>query len=92
MNDALLSGSVDFFSLGVPGLMTIRDRTKRTSDAKGVSGLNAEQPNFYAAFLGALKEATDMANKTKGNGRGVLAHLKGQDAAPRANGNPTLTP
>lgn len=41
MNDALISGNVDFVSLGVPGLMTIWDRTKGTVDVKGASGLNA---------------------------------------------------
>src|SRR5215510_4205766 len=37
MNDALLSGSVDFVSLGIPGLMTIWDRTKGVIDVKGAS-------------------------------------------------------
>jgi NitT/TauT family transport system substrate-binding protein len=41
MNDALLSGNVDFVSLGVPGLMTIWDRTKGTIDVKGVTALNS---------------------------------------------------
>ena len=41
MNDALLSGSVDFVSLGVPGLMTIWDKTKGTADVKGASALNS---------------------------------------------------
>ena len=41
MNDALLSGSVDFVSLGVPGLMTIWDRTKGTIDVKGVTAINS---------------------------------------------------
>jgi NitT/TauT family transport system substrate-binding protein len=41
MNDALISGSVEFVSLGVPGLMTIWDRTKGNIDVKGASGLNA---------------------------------------------------
>jgi len=40
MNDALLSGNVDFVSLGVPGLMTIWDRTKGGIDVRGASGLN----------------------------------------------------
>jgi NitT/TauT family transport system substrate-binding protein len=40
MNDALISGSVDFVSLGVPGMMTIWDRTKGQMDVKGVAGLN----------------------------------------------------
>lgn len=41
MNDTLISGNVDFVSLGVPGLMTIWDRTKGNIDVKGASGLNA---------------------------------------------------
>jgi NitT/TauT family transport system substrate-binding protein len=41
MNDALISGNVDFVSLGVPGLMTIWDRTKGSIDVRGASGLNA---------------------------------------------------
>jgi NitT/TauT family transport system substrate-binding protein len=41
MNDALLSGNVDFVSLGVPGLMTIWDRTKGIIDVKGAAGLNS---------------------------------------------------
>ena len=41
MNDALLSGSVDFVSLGVPGMLTIWDKSKGNAEVKGVSGLNA---------------------------------------------------
>jgi NitT/TauT family transport system substrate-binding protein len=41
MNDALISGNVDFVSLGIPGLLTIWDRSKGLIDVKGVSGLNA---------------------------------------------------
>ena len=41
MNDALISGNVDFVSLGVPGLMTIWDRTKGSIDVRGASGLNS---------------------------------------------------
>jgi NitT/TauT family transport system substrate-binding protein len=41
MNDALISGSVDFVSLGIPGIITIWSKTKGTSvEVKGVSGLN----------------------------------------------------
>ena len=41
MNDALISGSVDFVSLGIPGLITIWSKTKGSASAvKGVSGLN----------------------------------------------------
>src|SRR3954453_10579619 len=42
MNDALISSSVDFVSLGVPGIITINSKTKGTSnEVKGVIGLNA---------------------------------------------------
>jgi NitT/TauT family transport system substrate-binding protein len=42
MNDALISGSVDFVSLGVPGIITIWSKTRGTSnEVKGVLGLNA---------------------------------------------------
>jgi sulfonate transport system substrate-binding protein len=41
MNDALISGSVDFVSLGVPGIITIYSKTKGTaSEVRGVLGLN----------------------------------------------------
>jgi NitT/TauT family transport system substrate-binding protein len=41
MNDALLSGSVDFVCLGVPGIVTIYSKTKGTStEVKAASGLN----------------------------------------------------
>ncbi|MEQ1612445.1 MAG: ABC transporter substrate-binding protein, partial [Hyphomicrobiaceae bacterium] len=38
---ALISGNVDFVSLGIPGLLTIWDRSKGLIDVKGVAGLNA---------------------------------------------------
>lgn len=41
MNDALISGNVDFVSLGVPGIMTIWDRTKGIIDVKAAAGLNS---------------------------------------------------
>jgi len=41
MNDALISGSVDFVSLGIPGLVTIWSKTKGTPiEVKAASGLN----------------------------------------------------
>src|SRR6476469_4303441 len=42
MNDALISGSVDFVSLGIPGIITIWSKTKGSAnEVKGVMGLNA---------------------------------------------------
>src|SRR6476661_8385598 len=41
MNDALISGSVDFVSLGIPGIITIWSKTRGSSnEVKGVAGLN----------------------------------------------------
>jgi NitT/TauT family transport system substrate-binding protein len=41
MNDALISGSVDFVSLGVPGIITIWSKTRGGgSEVRGVLGLN----------------------------------------------------
>jgi NitT/TauT family transport system substrate-binding protein len=40
MNDALLSGSVDFVSLGIPGIITIWSKTKGNLDVKAASSLN----------------------------------------------------
>ncbi len=40
MNDALISGSVDFVSLGIPGLITIWSKTKGNIDVKAAAGLN----------------------------------------------------
>jgi NitT/TauT family transport system substrate-binding protein len=40
MNDALLSGNLDFASGGVGPLLTIWDRTKGSLDVKGVAALN----------------------------------------------------
>ena len=61
MNDALLSGSVDFVSLGVPGLMTIWDRTKGLMDVKGASGLNAMPIGLMVRDdnIKSLKDFTD---------------------------------
>jgi NitT/TauT family transport system substrate-binding protein len=41
MNDALISGAVEFVSLGVPGLITIWDRTKGNLGVMAAAGLNA---------------------------------------------------
>jgi len=40
MNDALISGSVDFVCLGPPGLATIWSRTRANYDVRAVAGLN----------------------------------------------------
>src|SRR5262245_34734578 len=41
MNDALISGSVDFVCLGIPGIVTIWSKTKGTPiEVKGATGFN----------------------------------------------------
>jgi NitT/TauT family transport system substrate-binding protein len=41
MNDALISGNLDFACLGVPGLATIWGKTRGNYDVRAASGLNA---------------------------------------------------
>ena len=41
MNDALISGTVDFVCLGIPGLATIWSRTRNNIDVRAAAGLNA---------------------------------------------------
>ncbi len=61
MNDALISGSVDFVCLGVPGLATIWARTRGNIDVRGASGLNLV-PLFLNTpnpAITSLKDFTD---------------------------------
>ena len=62
MNDALISGNVDFVSLGVPGLMTIWDRTKGTLDVKGVTALN-QLPLVLNVRAPDVKSLSDFTEK-----------------------------
>jgi NitT/TauT family transport system substrate-binding protein len=72
MNDALISGSVDFVSLGIPGLITIWSKTKGTSvEVKGVSGLNVS-PLMLLVRDPAIKSIKDF----KDNHRIALPAVK----------------
>ena len=63
MNDALISGSVDFVSLGVPGIITIYSKTKGTaSEVKGVLGLNVS-PLMLVVRDPAIKSLKDFNDK-----------------------------
>src|SRR5258708_2780181 len=42
MNDALISGTIDFVCLGPPGLATIWAKTRGNIDVRGASALNAQ--------------------------------------------------
>src|SRR5499433_3028735 len=64
MNDALISGSVDFVSLGIPGLITIWSKTKGTIDVKAVSGLNVS-PLMLLVRDPAIKSLRDFKDNHK---------------------------
>jgi NitT/TauT family transport system substrate-binding protein len=63
MNDALISGSVDFVSLGVPGIITIYSKTKGSAnEVKGVMGLNVS-PLMLLVRDPAIKSLTDFNDR-----------------------------
>ena len=64
MNDALISGSVDFVSLGIPGLITIWSKTKGNIDVKAVSGLNVS-PLMLMVRDPAIKSLRDFKDNQK---------------------------
>jgi NitT/TauT family transport system substrate-binding protein len=65
MNDALISGSVDFVSLGIPGLITIWSKTKGTPiDVKGATGLNVS-PLMLVVRDPAIKSIRDFKENHK---------------------------
>jgi NitT/TauT family transport system substrate-binding protein len=65
MNDALISGSVDFVSLGIPGIITIWSKTKGTAvEVKGVSGLNVS-PLMLMVRDPAIKSIRDFKDKDR---------------------------
>ncbi len=63
MNDALLSGSVDFIAAGPPAFITLWDRTRGNSDVRGVAAIAALPMylNTHAEHLHSLEDlrATD---------------------------------
>jgi NitT/TauT family transport system substrate-binding protein len=65
MNDALLSGSIDIVSGGVPGLLTIWARTQGTANAvKGVTAFSS-QPILLNTRNPGIKSITDYTEKDK---------------------------
>jgi NitT/TauT family transport system substrate-binding protein len=63
MNDALISGAVEFVSLGIPGLITIWDRTKGNLGVMAASGLNALPLNLMVR--GDIKSLRDFKPEQK---------------------------
>ncbi len=65
MNDALLAGRVDFVSGGVPGLVTLWEKTAGTpQEVRGVSALSS-QPFFLNTRDPAIKSIRDLTAKDK---------------------------
>ncbi len=65
MNDALLSGSVDFVCLGIPGIITIWSKTKGTPiEVRAASGLNVS-PLILLSRDPAIKSIKDFKDGHK---------------------------
>jgi NitT/TauT family transport system substrate-binding protein len=65
MNDALISGSVDFVSLGIPGIITIWSKTKGTPiEVKASTGLNVS-PLMLLVRDPAIKSIRDFKDGHK---------------------------
>ncbi|MBM3601144.1 MAG: ABC transporter substrate-binding protein [Alphaproteobacteria bacterium] len=64
MNDALISGTIDFVCLGVPGIATIWAKTKGNMDVKAASGLNAI-PLFLNTRDPRIKSIRDLTDKDR---------------------------
>jgi len=65
MNDALISGSVDFVCLGIPGIITIWSKTRGTpSEVKGATGFNVS-PLMLLVRDPAIKSLRDFKDGHK---------------------------
>lgn len=64
MNDALISGSVDFVCLGAAGLATIWAKTRGNLDVRGVAAMNA-QPNFLNTRKPGINSVRDFTEQDR---------------------------
>jgi NitT/TauT family transport system substrate-binding protein len=64
MNDALLSGNLDFASGGVGPLLTIWDKTKGNLDVKGVAAINS-MPLYLVTRNPNVKSIRDLTEQDK---------------------------
>ncbi len=64
MNDALISGSVEFVCLGIPGIITIWSKTKGNIDVKAATGLNVS-PLMLMVRDPAIKSIKDFNDRHK---------------------------
>jgi NitT/TauT family transport system substrate-binding protein len=64
MNDALLSGSVDFIAAGPPAFITLWDRTRGSADVRGVAAMSS-LPMYLNTTNAALKSLDDLTEQDK---------------------------
>lgn len=64
MNDALLSGSVDFIAAGPPAFITLWDRTRGSADVRGVAAMSS-LPMYLNTTNPALESIDDLAETDK---------------------------
>src|SRR6188768_3241192 len=64
MNDALLSGSVDFIAAGPPAFITLWDRTRGNADVRGVAAM-ASLPMYLNTTAEHLRSLDDLTERDK---------------------------
>jgi NitT/TauT family transport system substrate-binding protein len=64
MNDALLSGSVDFIAAGPPAFITLWDRTRGSADVRGVAAMSS-LPMYLNTTNPALETLDDLEETDK---------------------------
>lgn len=64
MNEALLAGSLDVVSAGVPPMLTLWDRTKGKQNVKAVAALGA-LPNYLITTNPNIKKLADFSDKDR---------------------------
>jgi NitT/TauT family transport system substrate-binding protein len=64
MNDALLSGSVDFIAAGPPAFITLWDRTRESADVRGVAAM-ASLPMYLNTTAEHVETLEDLTEQDK---------------------------
>jgi NitT/TauT family transport system substrate-binding protein len=64
MNDALLSGSVDFIAAGPPAFITLWDRTRGAADVRGVAAMSS-LPMYLNTTAQHLESLDDLTEQDK---------------------------
>src|SRR6185436_4998869 len=64
MNDALLSGSVDFIAAGPPAFITLCDKTRGNADVRGVAAMSS-LPMYLNTTAEQLRSLDDLTERDK---------------------------